>query len=98
MTNEEMVIKLVETEDRAKSNTRRIDRLEEQSDALMKIATSVEILAKGQERLEDSVAVVKEDVELLKAGPGRRWDKLVDYFILAIAGFLFGIVTSGLNL
>ena len=98
MTNEEIIIQLTETQDRSKSNTRRIDKIEAQNDALLKIASSVEILAIGQESLKDDMTTVKEDVETLKAEPGRKWDKLSDYVLLAVAGYLLGLITNGLGL
>ena len=51
MTNEELAVKLAETEQRARSNTRRIDKLEQSTDALTRLATSVEVMATKQDSM-----------------------------------------------
>ena len=48
MTGEEMAVKLAETEARSKSNTHRLDHLEKSTEAINRLATSVEVMAKEQ--------------------------------------------------
>ena len=51
MTTEEKVEfehRLTETEHRAKSNTRRVEKLELQTEAIQSLATSVEVMVKEQ--------------------------------------------------
>ena len=42
MTNEEMAVNITELEQRCKSNTHRIERLEKRNEPIQKIAISVE--------------------------------------------------------
>ena len=65
--------KIAEIEARSKSNTHRIDDLEEDNRALHTLATSVEVLATKQETIESTVQEIKTDVKELKAVPGSKW-------------------------
>ena len=62
--------KLAEIEARSKSNTHRINDLEEDNRALHALATSVEVLATKQDTIESTVQEIKTDVKELKAVPG----------------------------
>lgn len=95
MTNEELAVKLQETEDRSKSNTHRIDKLEKQNEALTKIATSVELVANSQKDMKEDIATIRTDVDDLKAAPSKKWDKVTDHIILTIIGFVIGYFLSG---
>lgn len=57
---------------RCKSNTHRINDLEEDNRALHQLATSVEVLATKQETIEENVNEIKNDVKSLKAIPASR--------------------------
>lgn len=97
MNNEEMAVKITEVDQRSKSNTHRVAKLEEQTEAIQKIASSVEILAREQhhqteamERIEKNVTKLDGKVEALENKPAKHWDKLVEKFLWLIVG---GIVT-----
>ena len=78
MTNEEMTERLVEVEQRAKSNTRRLEAVEKNQEALNSIATSVAVMAEQQKNISDKVDTIDAKVDTLEAKPGKRWDSLVD--------------------
>lgn len=86
MTDEEMIKKLTEIDQRGKSNTHRLDAIEEDQKALNKLAASVEVLATGHEHLKTDLTEIKTDVKALMDKPGKRWDGLVDKAIWAVAG------------
>ena len=65
-------------ESRCKSNTHRIDELQEHQSALDRLVTSVEVLATKQETVEGDVKEIKEDVKTITGKAGKRWDSLVD--------------------
>lgn len=48
-TTEELSVKLVEIEQRGKSNSHRLDKVEERQDNLDKLVSSVEVLATRQD-------------------------------------------------
>ncbi len=86
--------KIVEIEQRSKSNTHRINDLEEDNRALHTLATSVEVLATKQEAIESNVQEIKTDVKALKAVPGSKWEALVKAVVTAIVGALVGFALA----
>ena len=58
---------------RCKSNTHRINELQEHQTALDRLATSVEVLATKQETVEGDVKEIKEDVKAITGKAGKRW-------------------------
>lgn len=65
MTSEDMAIKVTETDHRARSNTRRIEKLELQTEAIQSLATSVEILVKEQCHQTEATARIEANIEKL---------------------------------
>ena len=86
--------KIAEIEARSKSNTHRIDDLEEDNRALHTLATSVEVLATKQDIIESTVQEIKTDVKELKAVPGSKWEALVKAAVTAIVGALVGFALA----
>ena len=86
--------KIVEIDQRSKSNTHRINDLEEDNRALHTLATSVEVLATKQETIESNVQEIKKDVKALKAVPGSKWEALVKAVVTAIVGALVGFALA----
>lgn len=86
--------KIVEIDQRSKSNTHRINDLEEDNRALHQLATSVEVLATKQETIEANVSEIKDDVKSLKAIPGGKWEALVKAVVTAIVGALVGFALA----
>lgn len=85
--------RLTEVEERSKSNTKRINELNSQIDAVNRLATAVEVMATKQdgfgqsvERLDGKVDSLGDKVGALEAKPAKRWDSLVDKTIWAVAG------------
>ena len=86
--------KIVEIDQRSKSNTHRINDLEEDNRALHTLATSVEVLATKQDTIESNVQEIKTDVKALKAVPGSKWEALVKAVVTAIVGALVGFALA----
>lgn len=95
MTNEEITERLVEVEQRSKSNTHRLDAVEKNQEALNSIATSVAVMAEQQKNISDKVDTIDAKVDTLEAKPGKRWESLVDKAIWAIAGAFVAWVAAG---
>ena len=76
MTNEEMTERLVEVEQRSKSNTHRLDAVEKNQEALNSIATSVAVMAEQQKNISDKVDTIDAKVDTLEGKPGKRWEEL----------------------
>lgn len=98
MTNEELAVKLTETDQRARSNTRRIDKLEQSTDALNRLAASVEVMATKQDTMADTLDRLDGKVETLEGRPGKRWEGLVDKLMVAVVSGLVGFVLASIGM
>ena len=105
MTLEELAIKQAEIDHRAQSNTRRIEKLELQTDALTSLATSVELLVAEQKHQTEAMLDIKTDVnklnekvETLEHKPAKRWELVVEKIILLIVGAVVAIVFAKIGL
>lgn len=76
--------RLTEVEQRAKSNTKRLDELEQRQDDLDELVSSVAALATKQECMEGDVKEIKADVKSLTAKPGKRWEAIADKAVWAV--------------
>lgn len=94
MTNEETVKLLTEVTQRSKSNTRRIDELERNTEVLIKMATSLKVLATNQRNLSAQIEKIDGKVSRLEDIPAKRWQSLVGYILASVCsaglGMLFG--------
>lgn len=105
MTPEEEAVKLAEVEHRAKSNTRRIDKLEQQTEAIQSLALSVEVMVKEQshqteaiKRIEQNVEKLDIKVDVLEQKPAKRWDGVVEKIIMLIVAAVIGFLLSKIGL
>ena len=87
MTTEERV---TEVEQRAKSNSHRIDEMQSDLKNLTELTASVKVLATKQENVESDVREIKTDVKALTEKPGKRWDAIVAEVVTAIVAGLVG--------
>ena len=97
MTPEEMALRLVEIEQRSKSNTHQIGEvkdsikeLTESIQALNSLAVAVERIAVKQESISAGIASVEKDVKELKEKPAKRWDAVWSALIAALIGWALG--------
>ena len=90
--------RLTEVETRSKSNSHRLDKLEESTEAINRLATSMEVMAERQEQVVETVGKLDTKVTLLEEKPAKRWDSLMDKIIWAIAAALIGFVLARLGL
>ena len=95
MTNEEMKL-LTEADARSKSNTHRLNKVEERQDNLDLLVTSVATLATEQEHIKEDVTEIKTDVKHLAGKSGRRWEELIDKAIWAVCGGVLAWLLSRL--
>ncbi|MEG2097441.1 MAG: hypothetical protein RRY65_04665 [Pseudoflavonifractor sp.] len=98
MTNDEISVKLTEVDQRGKSNTRRIDKLEQSTDALNELTIAVKEMVLKQNYVADTVDKLDKKVEALEQKPAKRWDGLVDKIILTIVAALVGFVLARLGM
>ena len=90
--------RLTEVEDRAKSNTKRLDEVEKRQDDLDDLVTTVKVLATREENVESDVKEIKRDVKDLTGKSGKRWDDLVEKIVWAIAAAVLAFLSARIGL
>ena len=90
-----MSVRLTETEQRVRSNTRRIEKLEQRQEDLNKLITAVEVLAAREKGVETDVKEIKADVETITQKPGRRWDAMIDRVLYVLIGAALSLLMTG---
>lgn len=86
--------RLSSLEQRCKSNTHRLDRLEQTTAAVQELAVSMQLLAEKQSQTADTVKRLDDKVSTLEAQPGKRWNSLVEKVVLTIVAALVGFVLA----
>lgn len=81
-------VKIAEIEQRCKSNTHRLDELDQRQGNLDALATTMSVMANEQDHIKADVGVIKADVKKLTDKPGVLWDKLVWLVVSGVAGYL----------
>lgn len=76
--------RLVKVEERSKSNTHRIDKLEESTEAINRLAVSIQIMAEKQDYVANTVDKLDSKVTALEQKPLKRWDSLAEKSIWAV--------------
>ena len=87
--------KVAELEQRAKSNTHRLDEQDKRIDHIEDLATSVKVLATREERVEKDVKEIKADVKELTSRPAQRWNGLIDKLLYALVGAFAAWLLAG---
>ena len=84
MTQEEMAVKLAEVDARSKSNTHRLDEMDDKVDTLQRLTTAVVVMAAEQKHQSETMTEIKNDVtalgqkvDTIEKKPGKRWDNMV---------------------
>ena len=101
----ELEHRLTEVEGRSKSNTHRIDKLEESTEAINRLATSMEVMVAEQKHQTTEVAQIKTNiakldskVETIEQKPAKRWDAVVEKTILVVVTAIVTLLLSRLGL
>lgn len=105
MTNEDVAIRFAEVEHRTTNNTWRIDKLEQQTDALNSLAASVEVMANEQKHQTEAILDIKTNVaalggkvETLERKPGKRWESIVEKVIFTVVAAVVGFILAKIGL
>ncbi len=86
-TTEERIASL---EERCKSNTHRINELKENTAAVQRLATSVELMAQSMDRMADEQKEQGQRLTALERIPADRWNSATKTVITALASGLVG--------
>lgn len=98
MTHEELIALTHDNEQRSKSNTHRIDKLEEQQKQLSDLVSAVAVLAERQNQIGDDVNSIKREIKVLAEKPAKRWDGIVDKIISTIIAAIMGYALARIGL
>lgn len=90
--------RLTELENRAKSNSHRLDEVEKRQDNLDELVSTVKVLAVREENVEKDVKEIKTDVKNLSDKPAKRWDNLVDKIVWAVAAALIAFILGKIGI
>ena len=87
MEEKELIERLVENEQRGKSNTKRIDEHDERIENLEKTYSIMEKMDYRMSNVENNVSEIRKDIQKGKEQKGMKWDKLIDYLFYAILAY-----------
>lgn len=90
--------RLSKVEERAKSNTKRLEEVEERQNNLDDLVASVRVLATREERVEKDVTEIKSDVKSIKEKPGKRWETMVDKIVWAVLAAVIAFLLGRIGL
>lgn len=90
--------RLTEVEARSKSNTKRIDKLEEQTEAINRLATSMAVMAEKQDETTHIVTALDDKVTALEEKPAKRWESIVEKIILGVVAAVVGYLLAQIGL
>ena len=90
--------RLTQVEQRSKSNTHRLEKLEESTEAINRLATSMEVMVSKQEKVAETVDKLDGKVTALEQKPAKRVDSLVDKIIWAMCAAVITYIMARLGL
>jgi chromosome segregation ATPase len=90
--------RLTQVEQRSKSNTHRLEKLEESTEAISRLATSMEVMASKQEQVAVTVEKLDGKVTALEEKPIKRADGLMDKIIWAVCAAVIAFVLAQIGL
>jgi uncharacterized protein YoxC len=90
--------RLTSVEERAKSNSHRLDDVEKRQYKLDELVSAVNGLAIREKHVEDDVKEIKSDVKSLTNKPAQRWEGIVDKVIMTILGIVIGFIFTQIGM
>ena len=96
--NEDQVKTLIECEQRSKSNSHRLDRFEQNWEALNKLAVSVETMGVNIANMDKNLQRLDEKVEEQAAKPGKRWEAVAEKAILVVVSAVIAYMLSKIGI
>ncbi|MBQ7326625.1 MAG: hypothetical protein IJW93_04005 [Clostridia bacterium] len=90
--------RLTEVEERAKSNSHRIDEVERRQDSLDELVGTVKVLAVRERQVEADVKEIKGDVKSLTGKPAQRWEMLITQIITLLVAAAIGFILARIGL
>lgn len=105
MEHDEIIQTLAEIDARSKSNTKRLNELAKNQEAINKMATAMEVMANEQKHQTEDMKGLRTDVDSLgkkignmESTPGKRWEKAMDYILKALLGAAATLILLGFRM
>lgn len=98
MAAEDIEVKVEEINQRSKSNTKRLDKLEHFTVALTELTTSVKVMVTKQEYIADKVDGLDCKVNTLEQRPAKKWEATVDKVLNLIIGAIIAYLLVKLGI
>lgn len=98
MNEIELERRLCAVEDRSRSNSQRLNRVEGRQEDMTQLVTSVAAIAQKQRDMDVDVQEIKSEVKAINQKPAKRWEGVVEKAILAAIGVLVAYVAVKLGL
>ena len=98
MEEMELIKQLTEVEQRSKSNSHRLDKVEERLADNEKMLASIHAMAQRQDTMDGDIKEIKADVKTLTSKPAKRWESVVEKVILAVVAAVVGVILAHLGL
>lgn len=90
--------RLSEVESRSKSNSHRLDKLEESTEAIHRMAVALEKVATKQDTMSANVDKLTNKVEALESEPAKKWRFVVEKSIYIIVAAVVGYFLAQVGL
>ena len=92
MENTDLIEKVAHLDERAKSNTKRLDEHDDRIDSLEKTYSIMEKMDYRMGKVETAIDNIDKKLDDKQEEKGKKWDKLIDYVFYAILGLLLGYI------
>ena len=90
--------RLTAVEQRSKSNSHRLDKIERRQDEQEELIKTVAVLANRQQTVETDVKEIKLDVKKIAGKPAQRWEAIVDKLIWAVLAAVVAFLLTQIGL
>lgn len=94
----EFAQKLAEVEARAKSNTKRLDKVEALTEVVHELATTMKLMAEKQERTAETVERLDTKLSAIEQEPAKRWKAVVEKIVMTVVAALVGFALAKLGI
>lgn len=94
----EFAQKLAELEARERSNTKRLDKLEELTEVVHELATTMKLMAEKQERTAETVDRLDIKLTTIEQEPAKRWKAVVEKVVMTTVAAIVGFVLAQIGI
>lgn len=90
--------RLSDVESMCRFHEERIKKLEISTEAINRLATSMEVLASKQNEVANTVEKLDKKVSIMENKPAKQWENLINQIIMIVAAAVIGFLLSRLGM